>query len=146
MWADLQTIRMSYEEIVQGARPWNALGDFLNYWLDYTAERREEMVREPIEQPGEATPDQRHWAAYCAVAVEYLCERYDVRCPEWVNDAAYVLEEPWFTGLGASKPHVQARLQQEAPAAFRKRNVFCSPKAFANKYEAASEVRQRQSA
>src|SRR5690242_2480297 len=130
MWADLQTMHMSYEEIVQGARPWNALGDFLNYWWDYTADRREEMVREPIELPEEATPDLRHWAAYCAATVEHLCERYGVPCPDWVNDDAYILSEPWFTGLGASKPHVQARLQQEAPPAFRKRNVFCSPRAF----------------
>jgi hypothetical protein len=146
MWADLQTMSMSYTEIVQGVRPWNALGDFLNYWLDYTADRREEMIREPLNEPTEATTEQHRWAAYCTATVEYLCERYGVPCPLWISDNAYVLAEPWFTGLGASKPHVQARLLQEAPEAFRKRNVYCSPRAFANKYEVATEVRQRQSA
>jgi hypothetical protein len=144
MWAQLQSIRDTYEQIVQGERPWTALGDFLNYWYSYAADRREELIREPLDLPDDATPELRQWAAFCAASVEYLCARHQIPCPDWVNAPAYCLAEAWFTGLGASKPHVQARLLEETPVPFRKRNVFCSPRAFSTKYDVATEVRQRQ--
>lgn len=144
MWAELQSIHDTYAQIVQGERPWTALGDFLNYWYSYATARRKALIQEPLKQPDDMTPELRQWAAFCAASVEYLCERDHIPCPEWVNDPAYSLTEAWFTGLGASKPHVQARLLEESLPAFRRRNVFCSPHAFSTKYDVATRVQQRQ--
>ncbi|TMC19631.1 MAG: hypothetical protein E6J34_14985 [Chloroflexi bacterium] len=137
MWAALQTMKMTYQQIIQGERAWNALGDFLNYWYSYATDQRAELVREPLHVPTDAGPELRQWGAFCAAAVEYLCERYDIPCPGWVYDPAYTLTEPCFRGLGASRPHVQTRLILESPACFAKRNIYCSPRVFANKYETA---------
>ena len=140
MWAELYTIRMTYKEITQGERPWNALGDFLNYWFGYSTDQREELVKEPIQEPVEVTPELHRWVTFCAATVEYLCEQYAIPCPEWVNNLAYMLSEPWFKGLGAQKPHVQVRLAQETPEPFTRRNIFCGDRMFANKYELAARV------
>lgn len=134
MWAELQTMNMTSQEIFQGERPWTALGDFLNYWFCYAIDRRADLIEEPVEEPENVTTEHHQWAVFCAAAVEYLCAQYGIPCPEWVQRFA-ALPEPYFTGLGSSKPHIQARLRQEAPEAFAKRNIFCSPRAFANKYE-----------
>ena len=80
MWTELQSIHDTYEQIIQGERLWTALGDFLNYWYSYAA------------------------------SVEYLCERHQISCPDWVNGSTYILTDAWFTGLGASKAHVKVRL------------------------------------
>ncbi len=144
MWTELQSIHDTYEQIVQGERPWTALGDFLNYWYCYAADRREELIRESLGLPDNITPELRRWATFCTASVEYLCERDQIPCPDWVNNPSYSLAEAWFTGLGANKSHVQARLLEETPAVFRKRNIFCSPHAFSTKYDIAVDVRQRQ--
>ncbi|GCE14789.1 hypothetical protein [Tengunoibacter tsumagoiensis] len=144
MWAELQTMRMTYQEIVQEIRPWNALGDFMNYFFGYTPDRRDELVREPLEVPVNGSTEAQRWAVFCAAAVEYLCHTYNLICPDWV--AAYQgLAEPWFEGLGADKPHVQERLRRDTPEAFAKRNIFCGTRVFSNKYEAA-KLRPRLSA
>ncbi len=134
MWAELQTMRMTSQEIFQGTRPWTALGDFLNYWYSYATDRRLELVKEPVQEPENATPELHEWAVFCAASVEYLCSHYNVPCPEWVKGYT-ALPEPLFKGLGASKPHIQDRLKQEAPEPFARRNIYCSPRVFANKYE-----------
>ena len=139
-WPELQTMQTTYQLIAQGERPWNALGDFLNYWFGYATDRRAELVREPIQEPAEVTTDLHHWAAFCAASVEYLCERYGIPCPVWVFQPTYTLSDPWFTGLGADKPKIQARLVQETPTPFARRNVFCGNRMFANKYELAERV------
>ncbi|QBD77092.1 hypothetical protein EPA93_14195 [Ktedonosporobacter rubrisoli] len=144
MWAELQTIQMTYAQILQGERPWNALGDFLNYWFDYASDRRQEMVEDALVLPGTLTDETLRWAAFCSASVEYLCACYGLTCPAWVHDPAYVLPEPWFHGLGAQRPHVQMRLLHETPEAFSRRKIYCSPRLFANKYELASEKRERQ--
>lgn len=36
---------------------------------------------------------------------------------------------------------LQSRLLQEAPTSFAKRNIYCSPRIFANKYEVAAQRR-----
>lgn len=142
MWAEMQSIHDTYTQIVQGERPWTALGDFLNYWHTYAADRRAELIQEPLSLPDDITPELHQWAAYCAGAVEYLCERDQIVCPQWVHDPSYSLVDAWFTGLGASKPHVRARLLVETPVSFSKHNVFCSPHAFSTKY-AVAEKRER---
>ncbi len=147
MWTELQTMRMTYQEISAGVRPWNALGDFMNYFFGYTPERRDDLVREPLQEPIHPTPELHRWAIFCAASVEHLCQTYDLPCPDWVYDPAYqALPEPWFEALGANKPHVQARLRQETPEPFARRNIFCGKRAFANKYELAASVLQRRSA
>jgi hypothetical protein len=138
MWAELQTMRMTSQEIFRGERPWTALGDFLNYWYSYAIDRRAELVKEPVQEPENVTPELHQWAVFCAASVEYLCFAYGVPCPEWVQ-AYSALPEPCFTGLGSSKPHIQARLKLEAPEPFAKRNIYCSPRVFANKYELAEQ-------
>ena len=142
MWADLQSIRMTYDAIVQGERPWTALGDFLNYWNAYARDQREALIHDPLQEPTRARPEHRQWAAFCAATVEYLCTRYAIPCPAWVHNPAFCLPEPWYQGLGAQRPHVQERLRQEAPEPFVKRNIFCSPHAFDNKYELAEKSQQ----
>ncbi|GHO57415.1 hypothetical protein [Ktedonobacter robiniae] len=146
MWAEIQSMQTTYRQIVQGERPWNALGDFLNYWYCYAVERRSELVQEAIEQPAGTDPEHYQWAAFCAAAVEFLCLQADITVPDWVHAPIYTLSDPWFTGLGARKPHVQARLKQEAPEPFARRNVYCSPRVFANKFEVAAQVASRQTA
>ncbi len=138
MWPELQTMRMTYQQIAHGERPWNALGDFLNYGFGYAPDRREELVQDPIQEPEGAAPDLHRWAVFCAAAVEFLCQRSGLPCPEWVTAPTYTrLSEPWFTGLGAHKQEVQARLLQETPELFSRRNIYCGNRVFANKYELA---------
>ena len=139
MWAELQTMQMTYQEIIRGERPWNALGDFLNYWFAYAVDRRAELVKNSIQEPADPAPEAHRWAAFCAATVEYLCEKYHIPCPDWVQAPSYILQEKWFKGLGAQKPHVQARLIAESPEPFARRNIYCSPRAFANKYETAEQ-------
>ncbi|WP_211326122.1 hypothetical protein [Thermosporothrix hazakensis] len=136
----METINDAFQRIVYGERLWTAIGDFLNYWHVYAADRREQLVQQPLVLPREMTPEVRRWAAFCAATVEYLCERFEVPCPAWVHHPVYTLPEPWYTGLGANKEHVQARLRQEAPEPFRKRNVFCRERSFSTKYEIAAKV------
>jgi hypothetical protein len=132
---------MAFEHIKEGERPWTALGDFLNYWFAYASERREDLVRDPIQEPTQVTLDLHRWAVFCAATVEYLCQQYHIPCPDWVDNPIYVLAEPWFEGLGASKPQVQARLKQETPEPFRRRNIYCGPREFTHKYELAKHYR-----
>ena len=146
MWSELQTIKMTYQAIVEGERPWTALGDFMNYWFCYAIEQRAELVEEVIREPDELTPELHQWAVFCAAAVEYLCERSSLACPDWVTDPSYMLDEPCFKGLGAHKPAIQVRLRQETPECFARRNIYCGNRIFANKYELAAEVQQRQTA
>ncbi len=146
MWPDLYTIAIAYRQIVQGERPWTALGDFMNYWFAYATEQRESLVSEPISEPEQPTEEQHQWAAFCAAAVEYLCGKYGLACPDWVHNPAYTLAEPWFKGLGAHKANVQARLRLETPEPFTRRNIFCGERIFANKYETAATVQARRSA
>ena len=147
MWADLQTMHMTYQEMVDGISEWNALGDFLNYWYAYEVDRREDLIKDAITLPLNPSPVHSRWAAFCAASVEYLCHMAAISCPSWVDLPVYTLSEPWFRGIGAQKPHVQERLKLESPEPFAKRNIYCSATIFANKYEVATKVFQhRQSA
>lgn len=138
----LQTMALSYQEICQGARPWVALGNFMNDWFDYAKDRRTELVADPITVPFSPTGEQWKWAVFCAASVEYLCDRYHVPCPSWVYQSAYALSEPWFDSPGASKPEVRERLLQKTPEPFIRRNIYCGNHMFDNKYEFAEKYRQ----
>jgi hypothetical protein len=138
-WTILYTMQMAYQDIVQGERPWNALGNFLNSWLDYADDHREALVQDALEMPPMLTEEQQRWASFCAASVEYLCTHYQISCPDWVHNPAYILADPWFKGLGAHKPAIQARLRQETPEPFTRRNIYCGKRVFANKYELAAQ-------
>ncbi len=143
--APQHTIANAYREICGGRAPWVALGNFMEDFFWHRAKRyRAKLLAEPIQEPAEPTTEQRQWAAFCAASVEYLCQKYDLPCPAWVNNPSYVLAEPWYHSPFAYKPHVRASLQEESPEAFAKRNIFCSNRVYANKYEFAEEMRQRQ--
>jgi hypothetical protein len=145
---ELQTIRISYQEICEGEDPWLPLGNFMNDFFGNFTDLRLELVREALQEPAEVKPELHQWAVFCAATVEYLCSRYEIPCPDWVNDSAYdALLEPWFfSPMAAHKPHVRERLMRETAEPFSRRNIFCGNRVFANKYEAAEEVRQRRSA
>lgn len=92
----LQTMAITYAEICQGEEPWIAPGNFMNDWFDYARNWREDLVKEPIVYHLPAAPDLQRWAAFCAASVEWFCQRYAVKCPEWVFCPNYTLADPWF--------------------------------------------------
>lgn len=134
----LQTMSVSYREICAGEDPWIPLGNFMNDFFGNYPERREELVRDPLAEPAEMTPELYRWAVFCAASVEYLCQKYDLPCPTWALNPAYTLAEPWYYSLGAHKESVRERLRQQTPAAFTRRNIYCGNRMFLNKYEPAA--------
>ena len=143
----LQTMALTYQDICQGEDPWLPLGNFMNDFFGYHTDLREELLNDPIQEPANTTPEQHRWATFCAASVEYLCQKYDVPCPQWVHDSAYEkLPEPWFHSPLADKPRVRERLLRESPEPFARRNIFCSSRIFANKYEISEDLSQRRSA
>ena len=81
----------AYQDICAGEDPWTALGNFANAWYDYAKDERFALVSEPLGKPGQDTEHTRHWAAFCAASVEFLCHCYNVPCPEWVHHPRYIL-------------------------------------------------------
>ncbi len=136
---ELQTMAVSYKEICEGQRPWNPLGNFMNDFFGNFPDRRDELINDPIEEPKDATLDMHKWAVFCAASVEYLCEQYNLPCPAWVTNSAYVLDEPWYDSPGADKPLVRERLRQKTPSAWAKRNIYCGNRVFLNKYESSTK-------
>jgi hypothetical protein len=134
-----QTIKQAYQDIKEGGDPWIAIGDFSHDWYgNYTApEQRSTLVAEPLELEEDVAPEVRAWAAFCAASVEYLCAQAGLPVPAWALDPQYILSEPFYTSPLAYKPRVRERLEHEAPEPFKRRNVFCSERVYANKYEAA---------
>ena len=41
-----QTITWAYSQICAGARPWTALGNFMNAWYGYAEARRPDLIKE----------------------------------------------------------------------------------------------------
>ena len=133
-----QTIKQVYQDIKNGDDPWVAIGDFSHDWYGNYPEtaQRIALVSEPIVVPSVASIELRQWAAFCAASVEYLCQEAAIAAPSWIHNSSYTLslEEAFYTSSLAYKQRVRERLEQEAPEAFRKRNVFCSERIYANKY------------
>ena len=142
----LQTMALTYQEIVQGEEPWIALGNFMNDWFAYAKDKRTQLVAEPVILPKEASTDNIYWATFCIAAVEWFCNRYGVSCPSWVHSTSFCLLEPHFDFPCEYKPEVRARLIQETPEPFSRRNIYCGDRMFANKYELAEQHRLRSSA
>ena len=79
------------------------------------------MIAEPL-APG-STAEERRWAALIAASVDQLAWEAEPHIvpPEWVDDEAYVLSEPWFL-----LPGWRLRMHQlvDTPAAFKRRNIY----------------------
>ncbi len=133
--ASYQTVQHSFEDICAGEDPWIPLGKFMHQFFGEYKENREKLLEDPLQLPKQMTTDQLHWAVFCAASVEYLCGKYHLSCPTWALHPQYHLEAPWYLGIGANLPHVQAKLRTTTPEEFSKRNVFCGDRTFRNKYE-----------
>jgi len=131
----LQTFKCSFEEICAGEAPWIPLGKFMHQFFGCFSHLRLELTKESIEIPDNHSLEQFQWAVFCAASVEYLCQKYNISCPEWALNPRYSLEEPWYYALGADLPRVQEKLRQTTPEPFAKRNIFCGNRVFNNKYE-----------
>lgn len=129
-----QTMRLSFEQICRKERPWTALGNFMNHWYATHIDERERLIRDPL--PASYPPEYHRWAVFCAAAVEWFSRTYDVPCPAWVHDPRYTLDEPWFFERGIPPQE----LRQATPAEFARRNVFCGPDIFANKWEFVADL------
>jgi len=148
-----QTMRKTYQEICQEIQdgsvpnPWVPLGNFMNSWYSYHKNKRKLLVKEPLEIPEHASAEQLKWAVFCAASVEYFCQKYNISCPQWVNDPAYErLAEPWYNDSHAHLEWLRRQLEEESPEPFKRRNIFVSRRVYANKYEIAEDLRQRQTA
>ena len=79
--AIIDTIAYAYQRICQGEDPWTALGDFSNAWYGYGKHIRPDLIKDPLSRPERETEQTRHWGAFCAASVEYLCELFQQPCP-----------------------------------------------------------------
>jgi hypothetical protein len=133
MPATIQTMTRAYTDICQGEDPWTALGNFTNAWYDYAKGMRPSLVSQPLVSPDHDTEYTRQWAAFCAASVEFLCDCYQLPCPEWVHDPRYILSQPW-SGSNIF-PDITPQSIKTTPLPFAKRNIFCGSGLFKNKYE-----------
>lgn len=136
----LQTMSISFSQICAGERDWTALGNFMNYWYAYAKERREELIADPLPAYDESSLFQHRWAVFCAAAVEWFSNTYNVPCPAWPHDPKYRLSEPWFFD-----PHEPAKswVLRTTPEEFVRRNIYCGDNCFENKWEFIEQWRQR---
>ena len=130
--SQLQTMQRTFEEICQGQDPWIPLGNFMNDWYAYHADRRAELIADSLPDPTTYSPTLHPWATFCAASVEWFCATYQVPCPSWVHSSIYQLPNPWFTRESMG---VRQWLHETTPEPFRRRNIFCGNRMFLNKYE-----------
>jgi len=131
----IDTMAYAYQRICQGEDPWTALGDFSNAWYGYAKHIRPDLIKDPLTRPEQETEQTRHWGAFCAATVEYLCDLFHQPCPEWAHDPYYILAVPWWNMLRPHDPDAQEYLRTVTPPAFARRNIFCSNRLYQNKYE-----------
>jgi hypothetical protein len=140
---EMQTLARAYRDICTGEDPWIALGKFMHDFFGNSTHWRRQLVRDPIQPPEHPTREQRQWAAFCAASAEYLCGRYNLPRPDWAHDPAYTLAEPWYNDAYADLPGRKQELEAEAPEAFKRHNIYCSSRIYANKYEIREDLEQR---
>ena len=135
----IQTLAMAYKELASGKEGFRvAIGNFTNAFFLYYVDNRQSLIDDPIQMQDNPTIDQRGWATFCAGAAEYLAKRYDLQCPAWALDPAYNMPEPWYIIPNANRA-TREDFQKTAPAAFRRRNVFCSDRVFSNAHRSSRE-------
>src|SRR5712691_6989291 len=78
------------------AGSWAGLPAESNACYDYAKDIRAALVSQPLGKQVSDTEHTRHWGAFCAASVEFLCDRYDVLCPQWVYEPYYRLFIPWY--------------------------------------------------
>lgn len=66
----------------------------------------------------------RNYDALLAATVDYWLTIDQLPRPRWLDDAAYVLDEPWDV---EELPALRARARQETPEAFRRHGVYLAP-------------------
>lgn len=130
-----QTIQRSFQQICAGENPWIPLGKFMHQFFGEFKDVREALLNDPIQFQEDSTPEQFRWAVFCAASVDYLCQKYALACPAWARDPSYILEHPWYHGLGSDHPRGQENLRATTPKEFSQRNIFCGDRVFQNKYE-----------
>jgi hypothetical protein len=131
----LETMKWAYQQICAGKDPWTGLGSFSHAWYGYAKDKRAALVNEPLIKPEQETEYTHYWSAFCAASVEFLCERYNVPCPDWVYDPHYSLQDPWWYTSQADNPIIRERTLKTTPVPFARRNIFCGNRLFQNKYE-----------
>jgi hypothetical protein len=141
-FGSIRTMRRAYQQICTGEEPWIALGNFRNAWYGYAKDIRADLVKEPLEEPEQQTEHTRRWGAFCAASVEFLCERYDVPCPEWVYQSCYTLSIPWWHTKHIYSLSMREHLIKTTPGPFAQRNIFCGNRLFQNKYEMSTWVQE----
>jgi hypothetical protein len=143
---DKYTIQEAYRDIaanITDETPWVPFKNFTNDFFDYHDNERADLIREPIVLPDDATVEQRRWAVFCAAAVEYLCQKYALGCPEWVfSPALGPLEQPWHFSLSADAD-IQRAYEDETPRVFAQRHIYCGDRVLLNKKEEAAKLKAR---
>jgi hypothetical protein len=139
MWKNdpLYTMARVYVLICHNVRPWTALGNFMNDWYAYERDNRELLVCDSLVTVEPLTKYTWRWRAFCAASVEFLCHRYQVPCPQWVDNPAFILATPWYAEDRIVSESARKRQAEETPYEFKKRNIFCGWRLFLNKYEFA---------
>lgn len=139
----IQTMRRAYQHICSGEEPWIALGNFRNAWYGYAKDVRAALVSEPLLAPEQDTEHTRRWGAFCAASVEFLCSRYGVPCPQWVDHPRYTLAAPWHGDIrNTTQKSVQQHLIETTQEPFARRNIFCGNRLYQNKYEMSTWVQE----
>jgi hypothetical protein len=133
--AQRQTIARAYQMMENGTNEWVALGIFSHDWFGNHRTRRIELITEPIVIHGPASLHHWRWAVFCVASITYLCKQAEIPAPAWTQDPRYILHDPWFMGANAEKLWRRAELLIESPPEFQERNIFCSSRIWANKYE-----------
>lgn len=136
----------AYAELCTKDDPWIALGNFTNDFFRYHVDERDQLVKDPLKRSGEETAEQQRWAIFCAAAVEHLCSKYHLPCPQWVSDPSYApLSEPWYFASEAAlrNAKVKAFYELRTPEAFQRRHIYCGDRVFQDKREEAEKFKAK---
>ncbi|GCF10906.1 hypothetical protein [Dictyobacter arantiisoli] len=140
-WTEEQPMRVAFAAICEGETPWVALGNFSNDFFP-NEDRREALIKDPIEEPQGVSVELHRWAVFCAASVEYLCHKYDLTVPDWVYSYP-PLEDQWFHSHAESNPVRRERYLRTTPPEFALRNIYCGDRIWQDKHEEAAKLQQR---